>query len=383
MVKYEQYKQDGKKYYHIKGYLGVDPTGKQVNINKKGFKTKKEAELFYSKAQVELNNNQYVKKDTSLTYTDVYNEWILVYQNKVKESSFVKTKQIYRDHILPVFGNMKISKISHKVIQEQVNEWHKQFKQYKKVYNYLKRLFDYAMLHGYIQVNPCNRVSVPTKKLDYGGKKTSKDFYTKDELKQFLEALNDYDYPMWQCFYYLLAYTGIRRGEALGLTWNDIDFKNKLLNINKTLTEGEERTLIVQSPKSESAVRTIILDDTPLSILKKWKKEQAKLLIGFGYNAMSKDQLLFSKLTTNQHLNLSTPRNRLVNICKQFDLPMINIHGFRHTHASLLFEAGVSMNDVKERLGHSDITMTMNVYTHVTKDSKNKSAELFSNYINL
>jgi len=381
MVKYERYTKDGKKYYKVRGYLGKDAVGKQVNIEKRGFRTKKEAELYYSKAKLKLDNNDYEKDNHSLTYKDVYNEWLLNYQNKVKESTFVKTKQIYRDHIIPVFGAMKISKISHKVIQEQVNEWHKQFGQYKKVYNYLKRIFDYAILHEYIKRNPCDRVSIPTKKLDYGVEKTSKDFYTKDELNQFLEALDDYDYPMWKCFFYLLAYTGIRRGEALALTWEDIDFEDSTLDINKTLAEGEERNLIVQSPKSESAVRTIILDDTTISILKKWKKEQAKILIGFGYNAMSKDQLLFSKLTTNKHLNLSTPRNRLVNICKKFDLPMINLHGFRHTHASLLFEAGVSMKDVKERLGHSDITMTMNVYTHVTKDSKNKSAELFSNYI--
>ena len=75
------------------------------------------------------------------------------------------------------------------------------------------------------------------------------------------------------------------------------------------------------------------------------------------------------------------PRNALVKICNRFDLPMMNIHGFRHTHCSLLFEAGVPMKDVMERLGHSDIQTTMNVYTHVTKSSRDNSAQMFAKYV--
>ena len=91
--------------------------------------------------------------------------------------------------------------------------------------------------------------------------------------------------------------------------------------------------------------------------------------------------MLFSKLD-NTALDVSSPRNRLERICKKNNFKMINIHGFRHTHCSLLFEAGVPMKDVMDRLGHSDIQTTMNIYTHVTKDSKDKSAQKFAKYVN-
>lgn len=383
MVKYEKYEKDGKRFYHIKGYLGVDPTGKQININKKGFPTKKEAQLYYSNAKLKLESNSYRKQSVTSTYEEIYNEWIETYEHTVKESTFVKTVQLFQSHILPVFGSYRIDKIEYKLIQETINAWYKQFAQYKKVFNYFNRIMTYAIQHGYIESNPSQRVVIPTKERDYGSKKTTKDYYTKGELKQFMKALDDYGYPLWQCFFHLLAYTGIRRGEALALTWGDINFDDYTLSINKTLTEGKNRRSLIQSPKSKASNRTIILDDSTVKLLKHWKKEQAKLLLGLGFNAMSSNQLLFSKYENNKHMNLSTPRNRLVNICKKYDVPMINIHGFRHTHVSLLGEAGVPIKDIKERLGHSDIKITMNVYTHVTKDSKNESAKLFSKYMQL
>lgn len=384
MAQIKPYKRGNKQLYMVVGYLGVDEYGKQKNIEKRGFKTKKEAQLFYKKKKLDFESGNYFEDNKLLTYEKVYKEWHRQYKNTVKESTLVKTEQIFRDHILPAFGKLRMNKISSNHIQKTVDEWHVQFKKYRTVFNYTNRIFKYAIFQGYLVKNPCERVFVPTKKLEYDTVNTRvKDFYNKTELKEFMVALDDYGYPMWKVFFRLLAYSGIRRGEALSLTWNDIDFNNMLLNVDKTLAEGIERKSIIQSPKSKSSIRNIILDEETLNILKEWKYTQAELLLGFGFNAMKPNQLIFSKYIDNSYLNLSTPRNRLVSICKKYDLPFINIHGFRHTHASLLFEADVPMQDVKERLGHSSIIMTQDVYTHVTDDSKNKSAEKFAKYIEL
>lgn len=383
MATFKQYDTQTGKRWHVYGYVGVnEATGKQVTINKRGFKTKKEAQLYFNRAKVDFSEGKTSTKNKDFTYQEVFNEWLLTYENTVKESTFVKTKKLFSNHILPIFAKYKIKKLSHKLIQEQVNEWHKRFAQYRKLFNYTSLVLKYAVNQEYIEKNPCDKVTLPTKEVDYGNHKKSKDFYNKEELKSFLKALDDYGYPSWKTFFRILAFTGLRRGEALALTWNDIDFTNGLLDVNKTLSEGENYIPVVQSPKTKSAKRTIKLDEITVNVLKHWKKEQAKLLIGFGFNAMKDGQLLFSKLKDNSHLNLSTPRNRLVNICKKYNIPMINLHGFRHTHASLLFEAGDTIKMVQERLGHSSISMTLDVYTHVTNDSKNKSAELFSNYVN-
>lgn len=367
--------------YGCRGYLGIDDlTGKQVNINKRGFDTAKEADVYFMREKLKFEDEGKTKKAKEHTFKEVYTQWLDVYENTVKESTFVKVSEHFKLHILPKFGHLRVTRIKPSYIQKVLNQWHKQFKQYKLVYNYFNRVMAYAMIQHYIKENPCERVYVPTKKLDYGIQKNTKDFYSKNELQQFLEVVRQHEGYNWYTMFRLFAFTGLRRGEILALTWKDISFNTNTLKVTKTLAEGENRRLIIQSPKSESSIREITLDQTTISTLRNWKTKQAEILIGFGHNALNKKQLIFPQLQKNQFLNLGAPRNALVRITKKHDLDMINIHGFRHTHCSLLFEAGVPMKDVMERLGHSDIHTTMNIYTHVTQDSRDKSAELFAKY---
>ena len=173
----------------------------------------------------------------------------------------------------------------------------------------------------------------------------------------------------------------MRKGEALALTWNDIHFKDSTLTINKTLSLGVNNQLIINSPKTESGNRTISIDAETIKTLREWKATQAKLMLQHGFNTLKPNQLIFSKYSTNEPLNLSTPYNRMKTITKLSGLPMMKIHGFRHTHCSLLFDAGVSIKDVKNRLGHSDIQTTMNIYAHVTKEQEKESAEKFAQFV--
>lgn len=382
-MKIFDYKKSGVKMYGCKGYLGLDElTGKQVNINKRGFQSRGDAELYFMKMKIDFADGVHKIKAKEYTYEDVYTQWLEVYQNTVKESTLAKTKQLFRLHILPKFADNIIARIKPDYIQKVVNEWHQSFKKYRTVYNYFELVIKYAIKQDLLQKNPCDKVTIPTKKLDYGIKKQSKDFYSREELETFLETVKEHESYNWYTMFRLFAFTGLRRGELLALTWADIDFQNDTLKVDKALAEGEKRKLIVQSPKSEASKRVIGLDNITIKTLRQWKHQQAELLIGFGYNAMNPNQLIFSNVKNNSFLNLGAPRNALARITSEYNLPMISPHGFRHTHCSLLFESGVPMKDVKERLGHSDIQVTMNVYTHVTQDSKNKSAELFQKYAN-
>lgn len=105
-------------------------------------------------------------------------------------------------------------------------------------------------------------------------------------------------------------------------------------------------------------------------------------MLGFGFNALNSDQYVFTRHQSNQLLRLEHPAERVKIYCSELNLEPIKVHGFRHTHCSLLFEAGVPIQDVQERLGHSDIQTTMNIYTHVTETSRNQSATKFANYVN-
>jgi integrase len=382
MATYEYETKKGTKY-GARGYLGIDElTGKQVNINKRGFDTRKEADVYFLREKLKFEDGERKEKAKAYTFQEVYEQWLEVYQNTVKESSLAKTMDNFRLHILPKFGDLIVSKIKPYYIQKVVNEWHKQFKMYRLLYNYFSLVMEYAKLHNFIKIDPCEKVSVPTKKLDYGITKTTKDFYDKEELQKFLSIVKEHESLKWYTMYRLFAFSGIRRGELLALTWNDINFKTNTLSISKTLSEGKGRRLVVQEPKSKAGIREISLDDITIQTLKEWRHKQAELLIGFGYNAIQAEQLIFTNNKDNGYLNLSAPRYNLSRICKKHNLEMINIHGFRHTHCSLLFEAGVPVKDVKERLGHSDIQTTMNIYTHVTKSSRKESAEKFAQYVN-
>lgn len=382
MATYEYETKKGTKY-GARGYLGIDElTGKQVNVNKRGFNTRKEADVYFLREKLKFEDGERKEKAKAYTFQEVYEQWLDVYQNTVKESTLNKTKQYFDLHILVKFGDLIITKITPRYIQTIVNQWHKEFQQYRRLYNLLNRVMIYATTQRIIKENPCDLVVLPTNKVDYGYNKVTKDFYTKTELQHFLKVVQENEPLKWYAMFRLFAFSGIRRGELLALTWDDISFKEGTLSVNKALAMVENNKLLVQSPKNETSKRTITLDETTIQTLKRWKYEQAELLIGFGYNAMKPNQLLFNNASDNQHLYLSAPRNALSRICEKHNLEMINIHGFRHTHCSLLFEAGVPMKDVKERLGHSDIQTTMNIYTHVTQESRDKSAELFANYVN-
>lgn len=381
MATYKQYETNKGTFWRVRGYLGVDPlTGEKKEANKRGFKTKKEAQRYYNNVKVQFQNEGIKKEPQRMTFEALYQEWLLIYEKDVEQSTLVKTKQVFRTHILPRFGNYYIDKIQVSQVQNAVHEWREILQEFKTVFNKFNRVMKYAYKLKYIKENPCDFVILPSKPLIRQEKDTL-DFYTKEQLETFMNCLSEMNTRKWEAFFRILAFTGLRRGEALALTWDDIDTKQGLLTVNKAVKRGENGQY-VGSTKNESSVRTITIDDNTIKILKAWKAEQAKTLIGFGFNAIQPNQYIFSKLKDNTPLNTMAPRNALVKICKRFDLPMMNIHGFRHTHCSLLFEAGVPIKDVMERLGHSDIQTTMNIYTHVTKESKNKSAQMFAKYVN-
>lgn len=381
MAKYEQYTTTKGTFWKVYGYLGVNPlTGKQSNVNKRGFKTKKEAQHYYNNAKLQFDNGYIEKAPQRMTFEVLYNEWLLIYQQDVEYSTLSKTKQVFNTHILPRFGNIFIDKIQVNQIQKAVADWREILQEFKTVFNKFNRVMKYAYKLRYINENPCDFVILPSKPLVKKEKHTL-DFYTKEQLEAFMTCLSAMNTRKWEAFFRILAFTGLRRGEALALTWDDLDAKNKLLTVNKAVKRGDKGQYI-GTTKNTSSVRTITIDDNTIQILKSWKSEQAKHLLGFGFNAIHPNQLMFSKYKDNTALNNMAPRNALLKICNRFNLPMMNIHGFRHTHCSLLFEAGVPIKDVMERLGHSDIQTTMNIYTHVTENSKNESAQLFAKYVN-
>lgn len=381
MAKYEQYtKKDGTKAWMFQAYLGLNPTtGKEVRTTRRGFETKKEATLTLSRLQLEIEQNGF-KKSKTYTYNDLYLLWLELYKNTVKESTFVKTKCIFNKHILPHFGEKQIDKIDIPYCQKGINLWLTKIKKYKVIMNYASKVFEYGITLGIINDNPTKKITMPVRKENVTEEK-EKNFYTKEELLEFFTCLEKEGNKKVITFFRLLAFTGARKGEILALTWNDIDLKKNTLKINKSLSRGENARLIIQTPKTKSSVRTISIDPKTSSILKLWKNTQKEDYFRLGINTTVPNQLIFSNIE-NSFLQPSKSRKWLLHIFDKYGLKEITTHGFRHTHCSLLFESGASIQEVQDRLGHSDVQTTMNIYTHVTEQAKEQTADKFAKHVN-
>ena len=240
-------------------------------------------------------------------------------------------------------------------------------------------IFAYAVKMNVIYSNPMKDVLLPKKQEDI----TSSDedlYYTKDELKQFLELVDDLNDIKLYAMFRMLAYTGMRKGELQALEWSDIDFMDNTININKTLSINSEHKITVQTPKSKSSIRKISIDEEIKLILKRWKIKQKELFFSIG-TRVKKNQLCFTNDITNDYLYLNFTNDKLKKICKKHKFKEIKIHGFRHTHCSLLFESGFTIQEVQDRLGHSDLKTTMSIYAHVTEKQRDNMADKFANFM--
>lgn len=375
---------NGELRYEFPAYLGIDSlTGKQKRTMKRGFKTRKEAELALARIKLDVANGTY-KQERAETYQEVYALWIAQYEKNVEESTFLKTTGIFRNHILPAMGAYKIEKINVDVCQKHIDEWATKLKKFRMVKAYAAKVLDFTVKRGYIEVNPFTHVDMPTnasKKAFTEDEDEDGNFYTREQLNQFLTCLEQESNYIAYVLFRLLAFSGMRKGEALALTWNDLNFATNELRINKAISRGKENRLYLKSTKTGVA-RTIKMDDKTMAVLKDYKKKQKQDYLAAGFNTMQPKQLVFSN-EHNEYMQPTKTRKWLEHVLTKYNLPKITTHGFRHTHCSLLFEAGAKLKEVQDRLGHSDVQTTMNIYAHVTKKAKEEAIQKFASYLEM
>lgn len=344
----------------FQGYGPVDPTtGKRARFTRRGFSTAKEAELEYYRLMLKIESEGY-RKPEKYTFKEVYKLWLQQYRNTVKESTLNKTISLFDCHILPELGKYYIDMIKVTHCQDAVNNWFRAVRNYRVINNYTGQIFKYAMKLGAVKENPALLVTMPVRLDEIQADEELTNYFTKEELIQFLDSVHD---KKWATYFRFLTYAGVRKSEALALTWKDVNFKESTVSINKTLTLGLENKLIVQTPKTKKSRRILPMDPGTMEMLKEWKAEQAKDMLMLGYNTLGPQQIVFTNLK-NRHINPQKVGQKLSVFCKRAGVKEITPHGFRHTHCSLLFEAGATVKEVQDRLGHSDIKTTLNIYTH-------------------
>lgn len=372
------YEQEGKTLFQMQGYIGTDPaTGKRIRVTRRGFKSEEDCQKEYYRLKLQFEAGEFNNKVVKYTFQEVYDLWIQQYQNTVKESTLQNTMTLFRCHILPKFGKMYINRIKITHCQEAVNHWFKVLKNFRIVNSYACLVFRHAMKLGIISSNPTELVTMPVTLDQVEDEDDIENFFSKAELLTFLEGI---DSQKWKTFFRVLAYSGFRKGEALALTWNDINFKKLTISVSKTLTIGLDNKLIVQTPKTKKSKRTVSIDPGTMEMLKIWKRIQAEEMIGLGFNVNKPDQLVFTNLK-NKFINPQKVGQMMIKYCQRSGVKYITPHGLRHTHCSILFESGATLKDVQDRLGHSDIKTTMNIYAHVTEQKKEETALKFAAFL--
>lgn len=375
----QEYKlKDGTKRYKVRVYIGIDSlTGKQQEIVRKGFKSRKEATLAEARLKLEYEEKTFNAKNNKYTFQQIYELFLVEHKNTVKPGTYATTVRYAKLHILPKIANKKIDSFTVLDCQKLVNQWTEYFNSAKYPKGITQQVFDYAIKMNIITDNPMRKVKLPKAK---GTVNEVNKFYSTDELKHFFDCVKDYGNMKYLAFFRLLAFTGMRKGEALALNWSDIDFNKKEVHITKGVVLDENEIPIISTTKTKKSVRTVSLDDASLAILKKWKIEQAKELMSIGINSLNKHQLLFT-YDANKLYRPSYSNCWLEQIINKYNLKKITMHGFRHSHCSLLFEMKTPIQVVQERLGHSNIKTTMDIYTHVTEKQRDEVADNFANYL--
>ncbi len=352
----QKYKNNkGETRYKFRAYIGIDPiTGKEKRVQKSGFRTLADAKTAY----IRLSSNKEQAFKTEYTFKEVYDMWYKLYITTVKESTALSADYHYRLYILPAIGHLKINTIKPALIQNIVLEWSATKNGFKVTFEKMSRIFNYAVKMELIEKNPCNHIILPKVISNQANDKKQK-FLDKQQLELFLSLSKTRLKYKWYALFRLLSFSGMRVGEALALEWSDIDFKANQISITKTVSRKFNAALDVDTTKTKGSMRTIDMDNTTMQILKVLRIKDGSI-----------NPLVFHN-NKGTYITNCTVRCSLYRILDENDtLPLISIHSLRHTHCSLLFESGASIKEVQDRLGHSNIRTTMDIYAHVSKNKK-------------
>ena len=376
----EYKKKNGTTVYRASVYLGVDKlTGKKARTTVTA-STKKSVKIKAREAVNAFAANGYSVKEkpTITTYRELVALWWESYKNTIKPNSQQSMEGIVRLHILPVFGDYKLDKLTTPIIQQQVNKWADKankgekgaYANYSFLNNINRRILQYGVTMQAIKHNPARDVIIPRKQQN---KEHKVKFFSNQELKQFLAYLEDLEQSSYENFFDYVLYktllaSGCRIGEALALEWSDIDLKKGTISISKTLNRYQE----TNTPKSKAGLREIDIDKATVSLLKQYKKRQQVQSWQLGRS----EGIVFTPFTT-KYAYACLLRKRLQSHFKAAGVPDISFHGFRHTHATIMLYAGIEAKDLQYRLGHSNISMTLNTYVHATKEGAKKAVSIF------
>lgn len=393
--------------------------GKRKFLSKSGFKTKSEAEKEGVIAYNDYLNTGNSFSASCMSYSDFLDYWLENYcYINLKYHTIEGYSNIIKNHIKPNIGYFRLSQITKSTLQEFINKIYVNKSFSKNFLNNIKKVikgsFTYAYETDFIKVNPAIGLKLP--KYDIPPEDPAH-IFTNEEINLILDRFKNN-----HCVYYafLTAYcTGLRIAEVFALTWDDIDFYNKTISVNKNILKknqsggtkqrhisGNSTTVwYFGTCKTETSYRTIPIGDTLVNALKEYKQEQEEHRKNYGDTYMKhykktvinpyNNKQEIKIINAHAEIDVALPEVKLVFLknngifegtdsCKypfkvihyELGIPC-RFHDFRDTHATRLIESGADIKAVSKRLGHRNIDTTYNIYVRVTEKMESETANKF------
>lgn len=294
----------------------------------------------------------------NLTIKEAYIKYLQYVNLKCKPQSLRSIKSRFANYIIPYFGDITFNDLN----ALKYLEWQTKMEKKKFSYKYLKTLhysmvslFNFAITYLEVQKNVPSQVG--SFKNKYENKKI--ECWNVDEFKKFINVVDEMQYKI---LFEFLYFTGVRIGEALALSWKDLN--NNLININKTISKeniGGKR--IITLPKTKKSIRTIHIDEKLRIELNQLQQYYNRIYNNYNI------KFIFGGI---KPLSQSTIERKKNKYCKLAKVKQIRIHDFRHSHATLLIENHVPLNDISSRLGHSNVNFTLETYVHSFSDNEKR-----------
>ena len=386
-MKIEQYEtKTGDKGYILKGaFIGTDKlTGKQVRTTIRG-KSKKEVERKLNLKKREFEDNGYTKevKCDIKNGSELIDNWLEYYKDSgIRDATFYQISVQINKHIRPLIGDIKLDNITPKLMSIKVNQFKKNIKNelkgYDNMLSRMKTILQYGVEQEFLKSNPMANIKTGKDKKDRSVDKKEKElkYYNKEQIDQIRNSLQSYPESgsihdmAFVTYIQILLFTGARASEILALTWSDIDFNNKTMNIDKTLSNQGK---ITETPKTDAGIRTIELNTMTTSVLKKWRGLLFENCLKFG---ITRPSMIFYNISKDTNYSYRHFLDKYRTFCKKNGLPYLRgLHAFRHTYATMHVASGEDYKTLQEILGHEKIAMTMDRYAKALPENKRKATE--------
>lgn len=373
----------GNKLYSYR-HRYYDSFGRRKEKAARGFKNENQAyrELLRVKTEVAAGNFDLLNNE-NLTVEQWAKKWLEANNDNWKVTTANQRAKIVEQQIIPLLGNQKLAKLDKETYQVLFLKALKDSDKYHantiKLYHRIFKIMINAAVDA--EILPRNRftkISI----IDDSRSATivGDNFYTPEELKQFLQCVKDQENITVQTVFALLAATGMRRGEVAALRWKDIDLENGTINIGRTRDRYGER-----APKTENSIRTLNINESLIETMKKYRAWSKQYLLAHGAwknEETFHDSFALISYQTCEPISdtyISSSLKRVVRVNK---LKEITPHGFRHTFATILINSGVPVTTIAKLLGNT-AKMVMEVYSHSFEENEKRAAQVISDVMKI